>query len=60
MDKPKDEAPAPDQPTPSALTRGWRLALFLWITSFAFLFTYEWLTAIFKVLFDFFSGRKAP
>jgi hypothetical protein len=34
----------------SAVPWYWRLALFLWVTSFAFLLLYEWLAGILKAL----------
>jgi hypothetical protein len=36
------------RPGGATLHWGWRLALFLWATSFAFLLAYEWLAALFK------------
>jgi hypothetical protein len=45
--------PAPDSrgPLPAPVVPWyWRLALFLWVTSFAFLFLYEWLAGILKAL----------
>jgi hypothetical protein len=39
------------QPPPaSAVPWYWRLFLFLWITSFAFMLLYEWLAGIIRVL----------
>jgi hypothetical protein len=37
-------------PGPAPLHWGWRLALFLWATSFAFLLAYELLAAVFKAI----------
>ncbi len=34
--------------SPSGVPWFWRLAMFLWATSFAFLFLYEWLAGIIK------------
>lgn len=47
-----DNSPAaPQEPLPaSTLSWTWRLVLFLWGTSFAFLFLYEWLAGILKSL----------
>ena len=41
---PRDEGPAP------RLHWGWRLALFLWFTSFLFLLLYDVLSGIFRVI----------
>lgn len=39
------------QPSPaSTIPWYWRLFLFLWITSFAFMLAYEWLAGIIKAL----------
>jgi hypothetical protein len=39
---------APAAPPASSVAWYWRLALFLWATSFAFLLLYEWLAGIIK------------
>jgi hypothetical protein len=39
---------APATPPASSVPWYWRLALFLWATSFAFLLLYEWLAGIIK------------
>jgi hypothetical protein len=45
-----DETDASPASPPSAMGVPWywRLALFLWATSFAFLFLYEWLAGLIK------------
>lgn len=40
-----------EEPTTRAAL-GWRIALFVWLTAFAFLLAYEMLSALFKVLFS--------
>lgn len=40
----------PQAASPRPLPVGWRIALFLWTTSFAFLFLYEMLTSFFRLL----------
>jgi hypothetical protein len=48
---PPDTARHPDpppSPTASAVPWYWQIALFLWITSYAGLFIYEWLAGIIK------------
>jgi hypothetical protein len=42
-----DESPA-SPPSTSVVPWYWRLALFLWATSFVFLFLYEWLAGLIK------------
>ena len=45
----KDDAGDSRQQLPSSLIPWyWRLALFLWVTSFAFLLLYEWLAGLIK------------
>jgi hypothetical protein len=55
---PPEPAPpaAEPAPLPTSLARGWRVALFLWGTSFAFLLAYEVLSATLKVLVRWFRG----
>lgn len=46
------EGPAPEETLPAAVPRlhwGWRLALFLWATSFLFLLLYDVLAGAFRV-----------
>ena len=50
---PPAEGPPPGEGAPAAAPRlhwGWRLALFLWGTSFVFLLLYDVLAGIFRVL----------
>jgi hypothetical protein len=48
-DSPLSAPPAATSPAPR-LAWGWRLALFLWLTSFVFLLIYELLIALFRAL----------
>jgi hypothetical protein len=59
----KDPVPAsaPAAPVPRRrLATGWRVALFLWATSFGFLFLYEVLTSILRLVSNLFSGGPPP
>ena len=52
---PPAEGPPPEEgpPPPAAVPRlhwGWRLALFLWVTSFIFLLLYDVLAGVFRVI----------
>ena len=47
---------APEPVPPSGVPWYWRLFLFLWLTSFAFMLLYEWLAGILKAL----RGPSAP
>jgi hypothetical protein len=54
-EKPAPAAPPVEEkpPAPAAVPRlhwGWRLALFLWATSFVFLLLYDVLSGLFRVL----------
>ena len=44
--RPDDRGSSPEPA--SGMTWYWRLVMFLWITSFAFLLLYEWLAGILK------------
>lgn len=50
--EPSSEARTDDSPASQRSSPGvawyWRLAMFLWVTSFAFLLLYEWLAGIIK------------
>ena len=43
-----NESSTAPPPSSSGVAWYWRLAMFLWITSFAFLLLYEWLAGIIK------------
>jgi hypothetical protein len=46
----KETAPRPAEPAQERLGLGWRLALFVWATSFGFLCLYELLSFVFRIV----------